>query len=71
MDIEKMIEKVRADLRERPGSHFSEVYFRTAEHGAGGTEIRYALYELLKRDEVRVKDGKLRLVAPVERRKVF
>jgi hypothetical protein len=69
MDMKKMIEEVRADLRQRPDSHFSEVYFRTAGHGASSAEIHNALYELLKRDEVRVKDGKLRLVAPVERRR--
>jgi hypothetical protein len=43
-------------------------YFRTVKHGVSGTEVSEALTEILKQDEVRIKDGKWRLVAPVERR---
>ena len=38
------------------------------KHGASGAEVREALVEL-QRDEVRIKEGKWRLIAPVERRK--
>jgi hypothetical protein len=69
MDMKEIVEKVRADLRERPNSRFSEVYFRTFEHGASSVEVREALTEMVKRDEVRIEDGKWRLTAPVERRK--
>ena len=69
MDMKKVMEHVRGDLRERPNSHFSEVYFRALERGARSTDVHTALYEMLKRDEVKIKDGKWRLVAPVERRR--
>ncbi len=69
MDMKHVMEWVRADLRERPYSHFSDVYFRIRERGASSTNVHTALYEMLKRDEVRIKDGKWRLMAAVERRK--
>jgi hypothetical protein len=69
MDMKEVMEHVRGDLRERPNSHFSEVYLRILECGARSTDVHTALYEMLKRDEVKIKDGKWRLVAPVERRR--
>ena len=42
-------------------SHFSDVYFRILERGASSTSVHTALYEMLKRDEVRIKDGKLEI----------
>jgi hypothetical protein len=69
MEMKDVLNHVREELRERPGSHFSDIYFRTVKHGVSGTEVSEALTEILKRDEVRIKDGKWRLVAPVERRK--
>jgi hypothetical protein len=65
MDMKRVMEWVRADLRERPDSHFSDVYFRILERGASSTNVHTALYEMLKRDEVRIKDGKWRLMAAV------
>jgi hypothetical protein len=61
MDMKEILEKVRIDLRERPNSHFSEVYFRLTESKVTTTEVHNALYELLKRDEVATKGGKWRL----------
>jgi hypothetical protein len=69
MDMKDVMNQVREELRKQPDSHFSEVYLRTVERGASGTDVRVALYEMLKRDEVRVKEGKFRMIAPVERRK--
>jgi hypothetical protein len=70
MDMKEIIENVRADLRARPDSQFSDLYFRIVEqHGASPAEVHTALYEMLKWDEVKIKDGKWRLVAPVERRR--
>ena len=69
MDMKEVLEHVRGELRKRPDSHFSEVYFRSLNCGATSTDVRTALYEMLKRDEVRIKDGKWRMIAPVERRK--
>jgi hypothetical protein len=68
MDIKDVMNHVREELREQPGSHFSEIYFRTVEHGANIAEAIEALTEILKRNEVRIEDDKWRLVAPVERR---
>jgi hypothetical protein len=69
MDMKDVMNNVREELREQPDSHFSEIYFRTVERGASGANVREALTEMLKRDEVRIKDGKWRLIAPVERRR--
>jgi hypothetical protein len=69
MDMKDVLNHVREELRERPDSHFAEIYFRTVQHGVSGNEVREALVEILKRDEVRIKDGKWRLIAPVERRR--
>lgn len=66
MDMKEVLEHVRGDLRKRPDSHFSEVYFRIRERGASSTDIHAALYEMLKRDEVITTSGKWRLA--VERR---
>ena len=69
MDMKDVLNHVREGLRERPDSHFAEIYFRTVKQGASGTEVHDALVEILKRDEVRINDGKWRLIAPVERRR--
>jgi hypothetical protein len=69
MEMKDVLNHVREELREQPDSHFSEIYFRTVKHGASIMEVREALVEILKRDEVRIKDGKWRLIAPVERRR--
>jgi len=71
MDMKEVLEHVRGDLRAQPDSHFSEVYFRVLKRGASSTNVHTALYEMLKRDEVKIKEGKLRLAAPVERRRAF
>jgi len=70
MDMKRVMECVRADLRERPDSHFSDVYFRILERGAGSTNVHTALYEMFMRDEAKIKEGKLRLASPVQRRRV-
>jgi hypothetical protein len=67
MDRKELMGKIRADLRERPNSHFSEIYFRVTANGVSSTEIHNALYELLKRDEISTTGGKWRLIE--ERRK--
>jgi hypothetical protein len=69
MDMKDVLNHVREELRERPDRYFSEIYFRTVEHGANSANVFEALTEMLKRDEVRIKDCKWRLIAPVERRK--
>jgi hypothetical protein len=69
MEMKDVLNHVREGLRERPDSHFAEIYFRTVKHGASCTEVSEALTEILKRDEVRIKDGKWRLIAPIERRR--
>jgi hypothetical protein len=71
MDRKELMSKIRADLRERPNSHFSEIYFRVTANRVSSTEVHNALYELLKKDEIRMKisttGGKWRLID--ERRK--
>jgi len=67
MDMKEVMERVRADLRERPNSRFSEVYFRVNENKVTSTEAHDAFYELLKRDEISTTNGKWRLLK--ERRK--
>ncbi len=69
MDMKEVMDHVRGELRERPDSHFSEVYFRILERGASSNNVHTALYEMLKRDEVKIKEGRWRLAAPVERRR--
>jgi plasmid stability protein len=69
MDMKDVMNHARTELREQPDSHFAEIYLRTVKHGASSAEVREALTEILKRDEVRIKDGKWRLVAPFERRR--
>jgi hypothetical protein len=51
MDRKELMSKIRADLRERPNSHFSEIYFRVTANRVSSTEVHNALYELLKKDE--------------------
>ncbi|HXM11821.1 MAG TPA: hypothetical protein VN946_17855 [Terriglobales bacterium] len=63
MDMKEILDRVRADLQTRPNSHFSEVYFRVTKNKVSSTEVRNALYELLKRDEVATTNGKWRLLA--------
>ena len=58
MDMKEVMEHVRGELREQPDSHFSEVYFRVVERGASSTNVHNALFEMLKRDEVKIKGGK-------------
>jgi hypothetical protein len=62
MDMKEILDRVRADLEKRPDSHFSEVYFRVTENKVSSNEVRNALYELLKRDEVATTNGKWRLL---------
>jgi hypothetical protein len=62
MDMKEVMERVRADIRERPNSHSSEIYFRVIESKVTNTEVHNALYELLKRDEVATTNGKWRLL---------
>jgi len=70
MEMKKVMECVRADLRQRPDSRFSDVCLRIVEqHGASPAEVHTALYDMLKRDEIRIKEGQWRLMAAVERRK--
>jgi 3-hydroxyacyl-CoA dehydrogenase len=38
MDTENVMNHIRKELREQPGSRYSEVYLRTVEHGAGGAK---------------------------------
>ena len=59
----------REAIREQPDSRFSEIYFRSVERGPSSANVREALTEMLKRDGVSIKDGKWRLIAPVERRR--
>jgi hypothetical protein len=67
MDRKELMSTIRADLRERPNSHFSEIYFRVTANRVSSTEVHNALYELLKRDEISTTGGKWRLLE--ERRK--
>jgi hypothetical protein len=69
MDMRDVMNYVREGLREQPDSHFAEIYFKTVKHGASGAEVWQATTELLNRDEVRIKDGKWRLIAAVGRRR--
>jgi len=69
MDMKQVLEHVRGDLRERPDSHFSEVYLRILKRGTSGADVRTAFYEMLKRDEVKIKEGEWRLVALVQQRR--
>jgi hypothetical protein len=62
MDMKEVMERVRADIRERPNSHSSEIYFRVIESKVTSSEVHNALYELLKRDEVATTNGKWRLL---------
>ena len=67
MDMKEVMERVRADIRERPNSHSSEIYFRVIESKVTNTEAHNALYELLKRDEVATTNGKWRLLKEREK----
>jgi hypothetical protein len=67
MDRKELMNKIRADLRERPNSHFAEIYFRVTANRVSSTEVHNALYELLKRDEIGTRGGKWSLLE--ERRK--
>jgi len=67
MDRKELMNKIRADLRERPNSHFSEIYFRVTANRVSSTEVHNALYELLKRDEISTTGGEWRVIE--ERRK--
>jgi len=42
---------------------------RILKRGTSGADVRTALYETLKRDEVKIKEGKWRLVALVQQRR--
>jgi hypothetical protein len=68
-DRKQILEHVRGDLRERSDSHCSEVYLRIVKRDTSGADVRAALYEMLKRDEVKIKEGKWRLVALVQQRR--
>jgi hypothetical protein len=69
MDIKDVVSHIREELREQPDINFSEIYFRTVEHGVSSADVRAALVEMLNQDEIRIKDGKWRLATRVERRK--
>jgi hypothetical protein len=58
----EIMDKVRAALRERRNSHFSEVYFRVTEHKISSIEVHKALYEMLKRDEAVTTNGKWKMI---------
>jgi hypothetical protein len=62
MDMKEVMERVRADIRERPNSHSSEICYRVIESKVTSTQVHNALYELLKRDEVATTNGKWRLL---------
>lgn len=62
MDMKEVMERIRADIRDRPNSHSSEIYFRVIESRVTSTEVHSALYELLKRDEIATTNGKWRLL---------
>ena len=62
MDRKELMNKIRADLRERPNSHFSEIYFRVTANKVSSAEVHNAFYELLKRDEISTTGGKWRLL---------
>jgi hypothetical protein len=62
MDRKELMSKIRMDLRERPNSHFSEIYFRVTASRVSNTEVHNALYELLKKDEISTTGGKWRLI---------
>jgi hypothetical protein len=64
MDMKEVMEHVRRDLRARPDSHFSEIYFRLTECKVSHSDVHTALYEMLKRDEVVTTIGKWRLATP-------
>jgi hypothetical protein len=70
MDMKEVLEHVRGDLRARPDSHFSEIYLRLTDRKVRSSDVQTALYEMLKRDEVKIKGGKWRLAATVEHRRV-
>jgi hypothetical protein len=38
MDRKELMNKIRSDLRERPNSHFSEIYFRVTANRAACEE---------------------------------
>jgi hypothetical protein len=69
MDMTDIMNHVREELREQPDINFSEIYFRTVEHGVSSADVRDALVEMLSRNEIRIEDGKWRLASSVERRK--
>jgi hypothetical protein len=58
MDRKELMNKIRADLRERPNSHFAAIYFRVTANRVSSTEVHNAIYELLKRDEISTRGGK-------------
>jgi hypothetical protein len=58
MERKELMSKIRADLRERLNSHFSEIYFRVTVDRVSSTEVHNALYELLKSDEISTRGGK-------------
>lgn len=57
MDRKELMNKIRADLRERPNSHFSEICLRATANRVSSTEVHNAFYELLKRDEISTRCG--------------
>jgi hypothetical protein len=40
MDMADVRNQVREEFREQPDSYFSEIYFRTVEHGANCGRVR-------------------------------
>jgi hypothetical protein len=58
MDRKDLMNRIRADLRQRPNSHFAEIYFRVTANKVSSTEVHNAIYELLKRNEISTRGGK-------------
>jgi len=42
MGRKELMNKIRADLRERPNSHFSEIYVRVTANRVSSTEVHNA-----------------------------
>ena len=62
MDVKEVMEHVRRELREQNSSYFSLICFRVGKKKVSLTEVHDAFYELLKRDEIVISNGKCRLL---------
>jgi hypothetical protein len=69
MELRDVMAAVREDLSNDNGSLFYEMFVRVSDkHPVTVNQLHNAVYELLKRDEIAVLDGKWFLLE--ERRKV-